>query len=461
MEDRESFFNACKIAASEIISQSSSPIYIFTHFDPDGLTAGSIIASALRREKRSFILRVVKRLEYVFLENISEKIPKNSTVIFCDLGSGVIDAFLEWDKSVQIFILDHHSITKEYNLPKNIRLINPHIYTIDGTNAISGSGVAYFVAININEINKDLAHLAIIGALGDRQDQGENSSLIGLNQLIIKSAVENKICTDNVSLWFFDRSRDLMTILRRLNIDELNDDVSISMFLMNLGLSSGNKAGRRTFYDLNEIEKKKLASELIIKFLVDSKEIYKRDYQIINEKDKSLQDARVFASRLNACGRLDHPEVAIALCMGDKQQALAELGPIKKEYSKKIGEGIQYFLNEEKIQEMTAVYFLDGRGVVNENIIGPITSVISSIKDYRSKPVLSCATIDETRVKISMRKIHSFKKKVELNEILVKAVDKLELVTEVGGHSSAAGAIIKNSHLESFVDTVNALIKEA
>ena len=147
--------------------------------------------------------------------------------------------------------------------------------------------------------------------------------------------------------------------------------------------------------------------------------------------------------------------------MGDKQQALAELGPIKKEYSKKIGEGIRYFLNEEKIQEMTAVYFLDGRGVVNEDIIGPITSVISSIKEYRSKPVLSCATIDETRVKISMRKIHSFKKKIELNEILVKAVDKLELVTEVGGHSSAAGAIIKNSHLENFVDTVNALIKEA
>ncbi|MHA1443959.1 MAG: DHH family phosphoesterase [Candidatus Hodarchaeales archaeon] len=461
MEDRESFFNACKIAASEIISQSSSPIYIFTHFDPDGLTAGSIIACALRREKRSFILRVVKRLEYVYLENISAKIPKNSTVIFCDLGSGVIDAFLEWDKSVQIFILDHHSITKEYNLPKNIRLINPHVHTIDGTNAISGSGVAYFVAININEINKDLAHLAIIGALGDRQDQGENSSLIGLNQLIIKSAVENKICTDNVSLWFFDRSRDLMTILRRLNIDELNDDVSISMFLMDLGLSSGNKARRKTFYDLNETEKKKLASELIIKFLVESKEIYKHDYQIINEKDKSLQDARVFASRLNACGRLDHPEVAIALCMGDKQQALAELGSIKKEYSKKIGEGIQYFLTEEKIQEMTAVYFLDGRGVVNEDIIGPITSVISSIKDYKSKPVLSCATIDEVRVKISMRKIHSFKKKIELNEILVKAVDKLELVTEVGGHSSAAGAIIKNSHLESFVDTVNALIKEA
>ena len=323
MEDRDSFFVACKAAASEIINLSSSPVYIFTHFDPDGLTAGSIIACALRRENKPFILRVLKRLEYSYLGIVSETIPKNSTVIFCDLGSGVIDAFLEWDKSVQIFILDHHSIARKYDLPENIRLINPHIYSIDGTSAISGSGVAYFVAININPINKDLAHLAIIGALGDRQDQGENSSLIGLNQLIMKSAAENKICTDYVSLWFFDRSRDLLSILRRLNIDGLEDDVSISLFLMEIGLSSGNKARRKTFYDLNEAEKKKLASELIIKFMVDSKEIYKHDYQIINEKDKSLQDARVYASRLNACGRLDHPEVAIALCMGDKQLALA------------------------------------------------------------------------------------------------------------------------------------------
>jgi len=460
MEDRESFFNACKMAASEILNQSSSPIYIFTHFDPDGLTAGSIIASALKRENKPFILKILKRLEYSYLGIISETIPKNSTVIFCDLGSGVIDAFLEWDKSVQIFILDHHSIAREYDLPENIRLVNPHVYSIDGTNAISGSGVAYFVAININPRNKDLAHLAVIGALGDRQDQGENSSLMGLNQLFVKSAVEDKICTDDVTLWFFDRSRDLLTILRRLNIDDLNDDISISLFLREIGLSSGNKAGRRIFHDLTEVEKKKLASELIVKFMVDSKEIYKHDYQIINEKDKTLQDARVFASRLNACGRLDRPEIGVALCMGDRQQALAELSPIKKEYSRKIGEGIKYFISEGKIQDRTAIYFLDGRGIIDENIIGPITSVISSIKEYRSKPVLSCATIDETRVKISIRKIHSFKKKIELDKILVKAIDTLELVTEVGGHSSAAGAIVTNLQLENYVDTVNAIIKE-
>ena len=460
MGNRDSFFTACELAASEIVNLSSSPTYIITHFDPDGLTAGSIIASALRRENKPFILRVLQRLEYSYLENLRETITLNSAVIFCDLGSGVIDAFLEWDKSVQIFILDHHSIAREYDLPKNIRLINPHVYSIDGTSAISGSGVAYFVAININPINKDLGHLAIIGALGDRQDQGENSSLIELNHLIAIDAVKNKLCTDHVSLWFFDRSRDLLTILKRLNIDELNDDVSISLFLQEIGLSSGNKGKRKTFHNLNEPEKKKLASELIVKFMVDSKEIYKHDYQIIDEKNISLRDARVFASRLNACGRMNRPDIGIALCMGDRQQALNELAPITKEYSKKIGEGIQYFLSEGKIQDKTEIYFLDGRNFVDENFIGPITSIISSIKEFKSKPVLSCATIDETRVKISMRKNKSLKKEIKLDKILVKAVDALELATEVGGHTAAAGAIIKTPHFEIFIDMVNTLISE-
>jgi RecJ-like exonuclease len=460
MGDQDSFFTACERTASEIVNLPSSPTYIITHFDPDGLTAGSIIASALRRENKPFMLRVLQRLEYSYLKHLRETITQNSAVIFCDLGSGVIDAFLEWDKTVQIFILDHHSIAREYDLPKNIKLINPHLYSIDGTNAISGSGVAYFVAINVNPLNKDLGYLAIIGALGDRQDQGENSSLIGLNHLIAMEAVKNKLCTDHVSLWFFDRSRDLLTILKRLNIDELNDDVSISLFLHEIGLSSGNKRGRKTFHDLNESEKKKLASELIVKFMVDSKEIYKHDYQLINEKNIPLRDARVFASKLNACGRLNRPDIGIALCMGDRQQALNELEPITKEYSKKIGEGIQYFISEGKIQEKPEIYFLDGRNFVDENLIGPVTSIISSMQKFKLKPILSCATIDKTRLKISMRKNNSFKKEIKLDEVLIKAVDALELATEVGGHTEAAGAIIETSRLETFINMVNTLISE-
>ena len=80
-------------------------------------------------------------------------------------------------------------------------------------------------------MNKNLAHLAIIGALGDRQDQGENSSLIGLNRNIVKDAIDNHLCTDFVSVWFYDRTRDLITSLKRLNIEELTNSQSLSQTL--------------------------------------------------------------------------------------------------------------------------------------------------------------------------------------------------------------------------------------
>ena len=98
MDDQESFLTACNQIAKEILNLPASPIYIICHFDPDGLTAGSIIAHALRREKKTFTLRTLQRLEFSYLKKMGETIAKNSVVIFCDLGSGVIDAFLEWDK---------------------------------------------------------------------------------------------------------------------------------------------------------------------------------------------------------------------------------------------------------------------------------------------------------------------------------------------------------------------------
>ena len=97
---------------------------------------------------------------------------------------------------------------------------------------------------------------------------------------------------------------------------------------------------------------------------------------------------------------------------------------------------------------------------MNEDLIGPITSVVSSMKEYRSKPVLSCAIIDETRVKISSRKVNTLKKTIKLDKVLVEAINTLKLDTEVGGHSSAAGAIVNGNYLVNFVDTVNEIILE-
>ncbi len=460
-EEYQEFLTACKKAAERIVQRNlSTPIYIFSHFDPDGLSGASILALAFKQENIPYHLRILKRLEINEVISIGESVPKNATVVLCDLGSGVIESFSSWDPSVQIFILDHHSLASECNLAENIHLINPHCFSIDGSDQISGSGVSYFVAVNINSLNKNYAHLAIIGALGDRQDQGENSSLIGLNQIIVKDALEKQLCTDLVSVWFYDKTRDLVTSLKRLNIEEFDEEIVVHYFLEDIGIKLTGKSGRRTIMDLSEEEKKKLASELIVRNLIDPKEIYKHDYHLLRESEIQIQDARVFANRLNACGRMGRPDIGVALCMGDRNQALTEIKPILKEYSKNIGEGIRWALSDGNLEELSALYFVDGRNTIEENMIGPITSILASMEEYHSKPILSCAKIDDSRVKISIRKAHTSENQIELDQVLRKGFKDLQLETEVGGHSAAAGAILQESSLSSFKEQINSLLLE-
>ena len=68
-------------------------------------------------------------------------------------------------------ILDHHQISEEEKDNQNI--INAWKYEIDGGTEISAGGMAYFAAMALNEKNSDLSEIAIVSALGDRQDQGD------------------------------------------------------------------------------------------------------------------------------------------------------------------------------------------------------------------------------------------------------------------------------------------------
>jgi RecJ-like exonuclease len=461
MENQILFLEACKKIASKMCGRFlKSPLYIFSHFDPDGITSAAILAIALKRRKVPFHLRILKRLEFTLLEEISNSLPEDASVIFCDLGSGVIDAFLKWKQTIEIFILDHHSLEQECDFPENINLLNPHCFSIDGSNSISGSGVTYNVVKQIDPENKDLSPLAIIGALGDRQDQGEKSALIGLNRLIMKDAIDMNLLSDIVSIWFFDRTRDLYTILKRLNIDEFENEGNIGLFLEEIGIPSSTSEGRRAFYQLEEEEKKKLASELIIKYRIEPDQIYKHDYILTNEKISVLKDARVFANRLNACGRVGRYDISVALCLGDRGQALVELSNITKTYSKLIGFSLNWSLNGNNLQNLDAMYYIDGRESINENIIGPITSIISSMRKYRSKPVLGSALIDESKVKISVRRSQELENVFELDKILKRGVELLSLNTEVGGHSAAAGAIIAIQDANKYVNLINTLLGE-
>ncbi len=455
-----SFLEACKKIGNFIVkSDNSHPFYIISHFDADGLAAAAILAKALSREGLNFHLRILEKLESDTLNELRKVIPDETTIFFLDIGTGVIDDFLKWPESYKIFILDHHTPFSKVKLPKNIRFLNSHSFSIDGTTHVSGAGVVYLVVKHINPKNRDLAPLAIIGALGDRQDQGEKSSLIGMNEIIVKDAKMGELLSDNVSVWFFDRSRPIISILKRADFIGFENELEILGFLDKLKIKYKNGEEQRSFHNLTEDECRRLASELIIQRSVDPDEIYKRDYQLIKEEICVLRDARVFATKLNACGRSQHPDIGIALCLGDRQSALRELNLIEKEYSKMIAESMEWVLSDNHLKELSGIYFLDGRKKINERIIGTISSIVSSRKETEKKPILGCTQTATDKIKISIRVSRYHTKEFNLSNLLKQVMKEMGQNFDVGGHAAAAGAIIPEEFLDDFVACVNEFVE--
>lgn len=458
MTTEASFFEACQIFAENIQNVNNKfPIYVFSHLDADGLTAASILAATFTRADLNFQVRILDRLEYEALNILKNTLPRGSTVIFSDIGTGLAEAFLKWEESHKVFILDHHLPTSNIELSGNIHHLNPHFYSIDGTSELSGAGVAYFVSININELNKNLAPLAIIGALGDRQDQGEQSSVIGLNKLIVEDAKRLKLVSDTVSVWFFDRTRSIISILRNTEFLTFENELEIRVFLDGIDIRYKKEDRLRPFYDLNEEECRRLASELIVQYGIDPNEIYKKDYQLLEERINFLRDARVFASNLNACGRIQQPDVGISLCLGDRQTALRDLQLIKKEYSTRIAENMRWA--SENLEELEAIYLLNGRESINERMIGTIVSILSSRKHINPKPFLGYTQTLSGKIKVSMRLPRFQDVQIDLGRLLNQIVKEVEPQSEVGGHAVAAGAVISKNFLPDFIDRVNHLLK--
>ena len=83
-------------------------------------------------------------------------------------------------------VLDHHQISEKEK--DNPRVINAWKFGIDGGLEICAGGMAYLAAMALDNKNSDLSALAVVAALGDRQDQGERKSFTGKNYEIASTA---------------------------------------------------------------------------------------------------------------------------------------------------------------------------------------------------------------------------------------------------------------------------------
>ena len=441
--------------------KSNKSIFILTHIDCDGLSSGSIITKALIRAGAKCTVRTTKELNKSIISNLRKN--SRDVHIITDLGGGFakdLDENLEDDW----LVLDHHEIPKEeYD---NERVINAWKYEIDGGLEISAGGMAYLAATYLDHKNVDLSSIAVVSALGDRQDQGEKKSFTGKNYEIAKTAKEEGLLEIDLDLLLVGRETrpipDSLAFTSQPFIEGLtwNRDACLSL-VNSTGIKLKDGERWRVPAELNEDEKRTLI-EAITKYTLKKnateiiQELIGYTYSFPREDPRSfLRDGRDFSTLLNSCGRINKAGVGIGICMGDRNKMLREAENILTKYRKMIRDYMNILGNERwRISDSKYCVMVNGEGVIPETMTGTISSLIAGSPKNSGKIVILRTNGEEGTIKFSSRKSIGCKSNVNLSELMRQGAEKFEGVG--GGHKSAAGARITKDKLDEFLDYLEA-----
>jgi single-stranded-DNA-specific exonuclease len=464
----EAFLASAEKAAKAILEtvEKDGFIHVFSHLDADGIAAAGVIGKALFRLDARFRVRITQWVDEKIVGEIIEDKPQ--LVILTDFGSGYLELLDEKIPDFRMLILDHHQISGKTD-NENFVQVNPHVHGIDGATQVSGSGVAYFAAKAVDPANVDLSPIALVGALGDMQDKCEEKKLCGLNELIVKDAVDASLVTVEKDLTFFGREtrpihRALAATTNPFIPGLSGEEDACVAFLNNLGIELKDGERFRALRDLTEDEKKRLSSALAEHLL--SKGLHLEvanligDIYVLNGEEPwtPLRDAREFAVVLNSTGRLDRPSLGIAVCMGDRGAALEEANHVLEDYRKNINKYLGWVMEKpERLRELENVYVVNGENFINEKIIGTISSILINSVEHPEKPLIAFAQVEnEDAAKFSARTTDTaLRKGVNLGDVM-QAAEKFG--GKGGGHNVAAGAQVPLDKVEGFIEAVDELV---
>ncbi|MGA2664903.1 MAG: DHH family phosphoesterase [Nitrososphaerales archaeon] len=449
--------------ASRLLSRLAAErkrVLVVTHIDADGLSSGAIAFQTLIRAGAIASVRAIPDLDLRAIEGLGAE--KFDFYLFTDLGSGLVDA-LAAALGQNFLVVDHHQLPPEHYAHPCV--INAWAFGYDGGTEVCSSTMAYFLALAFGEANKDLSTSAVVGALGDRQDNGPGRSLTGLNRRPLEDGLEKGVIV--VSKDFLFHGRETRPIHEALAMTYTPYLVGLSgakdaclAALTNTGFVLKEHGRWRNLAELTDGEKAKLL-ELLTSFVGAGAggsaviaEVIGEIYSLRDEDALTpLHDAREFATLLNACGRMDATDVGIAISLGDREGALAQALRLTGEYRVKIGKALQTIQTVgDRISTHGDVAVVVGDEFIEERMAGSISSLLASSERLRDKMVLVRARSGETELKFSCRLGDAFPKEVNLGLVMKEAA---ELVGGVGGgHRMAAGAKISITKGDEFTRAV-------
>jgi len=417
--------------AAETIARSilhCESMRVISHNDADGITSAALICIALQRAGIPFQATLLNRLDETALAGLE------GAVVFCDMGSGKPEVISRVKEDC--FVLDHHRPVGSIECMH----LNPHLFGIDGAFELSAAGTVYSVVRHMGE-NLDLAGLALVGAMGDRQ------AMIGANRTILDEAVSSGAVDVRVGLKMAQDGPldEVFAGCIEPLLDYVGDREAAAKFLRDLKIS-GN---------LESLEKNDLArlsTAITLKLLMQGS--FAADSivgEVIRLRHEVVENSLEMVQLLNACGNRDVPGLGLQICLRDAS-ALPVARRMAAEYKSHILREIS--LLRERSRAMKSIRYLK----MENGEAGAIVSGLGIRYLYTDLPLITLNHKEEM-VKISARGNKPLiSQGLDLSVALRKAAAAVGGAG--GGHTIASGASIPPGSEDRFLTLLDEMVGE-
>jgi single-stranded-DNA-specific exonuclease len=453
--------------------REAEEVLLASHIDADGLTAAAVASTALERAAIPHEVHFFDQLDAAALERVAAT--GHDTVLFTDFGSGQLAEIRPHEEAGDFtpVVVDHHQPAEDADTELHL---NPLLEGLDGATELSGAGAAYVLARALGEgdvdvDNRDLAALAVVGAVGDMQ--ASDGELVGANRGIVEEGVAAGALEERTDPRFYGKqTRPLPKLLEYasdVRIPRVTGDQNHALrFLDGLDVDLKADGEWRRWVDLSEEERETVGSALLQAALDSGVPADKIDafvgttYLLADEEPGTeLRDASEFSTLLNATARYDRADVGLAVCLGDREGALSRARTLLSEHRRNLSEGID-LVEEEGVERGEHLQWFHADDRIRETIVGIVAGMaIGADGVSRQRPIVAFAetTDDEDAVKVSARAPPGLVGRgLDLSTVMTEAATAVD--GEGGGHDVAAGATIPAGAEEAFLDRADAVVGE-
>ena len=419
------------VAVKFLEKTSKKEVQVISHFDTDGITSAAIITKTLQRLGINFQLKIVKGLEASVFQNL----PEDKIIFFLDLASNSFNYIK--NLKTEVFILDHHEINSE--IPENVTIINPHLYK--NSEELSSAALCYLFAKELDEQNKDLAYLAIVGMVGDMLEKNLGKTY---TNIINESKIQVK-----KGLLLYPATRPIDRVLEySSNIlvpGITGNSKGANEFLRELGLEREN-GKYKTILELNEKELSRLITAITLQ-RTDSgtTEDLVGNIYLINFFNK-LEDCREISAMINACSRNGESGTAVAFCLQNKS-AKTRVEKLHAQNKQNIVKALNVLPDLQRIEDKNYL-IINAQDKIKDTIIGTVASIISNSREYQEGKAIIALAYNEDKIKVSARMVGKSGK--NMREVLNSVIEIIG--GEVGGHHAAAGCLIEKHNELAFIN---------